>query len=195
MPETSVIRRRILPWRFHTRYSPLVKLETLRLSSSGPAGEVEDINPLRAALVIPVEGVEGDAMRVAVDQVDVDGVGRPRPGGGNAIGGAGVGLLQRTDIGGRADPGIRAIAGKGDLRIGGIAGDVVGDGEPIVSVDSLPGSLGRRVSPVEKGEGSGVIRFPPGMPRGLDSRQLVEVPASQTSGPEPASGIATDILT
>ena len=128
------------------------------------AREIDYVEPLGSALPIPVQAVDGDAVRVTVDQIEIDveaGVGVP--GGGNAIGGGGRTFLEGAHVRGGSDPSGKSFAAEGHLSIGWVAGDVVGNGESVGAVDSLPGSLRRgiggkegRTSGDRHGQGDGV---------------------------------------
>src|SRR5262249_38274454 len=125
----------------------------------GAAGGVQDVDPLRAGVGVPVQRVEADLVRLAVGEVDVDGEGAGAvPGGGDAVGGADAGLLQRADVGGAGGPGVGALAGGHDGDVGGVAGQVVDDVVAVGAVGPLPVALRRRVHPHQRRRGGRRLR-------------------------------------
>src|SRR5207244_264267 len=113
-------------------------------------GGVGDVQPLRAAALVPVDQVQGGGVLLAVGEVDVDGeAGERVPGGGDAVVG-GADLLQAAHVAGGGHPGAAGGAAGADLGVGRVVGGVADDVVAVAAVGPLPVALRARVRPHER---------------------------------------------
>ena len=152
-----------LPDRFHDRYSPPWNELSVSVSSTVPvAASMIWICSLRT-VVVPVDGVERDFVRLAVGEVEVEahrGAGVPGRGDPPGVGR----VLQGARVGGAGGP--RVVRRAGDSQ-GGIGGELgvasAGIGRDVVAVGpvgAVPASLGRCIRAQEM-SGRGDRRLAP----------------------------------
>ena len=133
--------------------------EIVSVSSTVPVRGVADLHLLAAALVVPVEEVQLQVVRLAVGEVDVDGeAGGGVPDGGDAVGRAGD--LQGAGVGGGGRPGVGRLAAGRDGVVGREAGRAADDVVALRAVGADPAPLRRRVLLEERRgrrDGGGVV--------------------------------------
>ena len=117
------------------------------MSSTAPLDSAGDLDLLASIMAVPVDGVEGDGVGVAVGQVDAHcETGGRVPGGGDPTRTAGI--LEAARVGRVQRPGVARITRGGDGSVGGIVGVIGRVANDVVTIGTVgfhPGALRRRV--------------------------------------------------
>ena len=101
-------------------------------------GGIDDVDPLRSAVAVPVQEVKSEPVFRRVRAIHVDIEARSRvPAGSNATARAG-GFLQRAAVAGRRSPNVISLSAGAKCRVRGKCITIVDDIETLRSIAALP---------------------------------------------------------